>query len=296
MIDLRAQLANRLEWREHPLREVGRAVQERPDTNTTQITFSTRHGASVRGILCRPRAMHGPLPTVLVIHAHGNRHDIGADEILHGRPALVRPLGPELATLGIQTLCLDMPCFGTRAGVSESAAAKAALWQGGSLAGQMIGENVSALDWVCASGLADHTRLAVFGISMGATLGMWLAAIDTRIRAVVQECCFADYAALIDTGAHDLHGLYLTVPNLLSIASNGQIAAMIAPRSQFIGWGVEDPLTPAAAISIALEQVQAGYQNCKERLILHPEERMGHSETPAMRMRAVEFMCTQLLG
>ena len=295
MSDLRAQLADRFEARAHPLREASRRWVDHGTVDLAEVTFATTAGAPVRGILCRPKGAQGPLATVLVIHAHGNRYHIGADELMQGRPALARPLGPDLAALGVQSLCLDMPCFGARADMGESATAKAALWRGGSLAGQMLGESVSALDWLIGSGLADAGRIAVFGISMGATLGLWLAAVDLRVRALVQLCCFADYAALISAGSHDLHGIYLTVPGLLTIASNGEIAALIAPRAQFIGWGADDPLTPPAALAPARAAVQAGYAALGGDLALYPQAGVGHSETPAMRDAALCFLARNLV-
>ena len=61
---------------------------------------------------------------------------------------------------------------------------------------------------------------------MGCTIGYWLAAIDVRIRAVATECCLADFNELIKVNAHDKHGIYLCVPGLLNVASNGRIAGL----------------------------------------------------------------------
>ncbi len=278
----------------HPLAFVAATdLASGPGQSVQRLAFRTATGEAVRGVLCRP-AVGGPVPAVLVIHAHGNRHDIGADELMQGRPALAGPLGPDLARLGIAALCLDMPCFGERAGVTESAAAKAALWAGRSLAGQMLGECASALDWLRAQPWVRADRIGVFGISMGATLGYWLAAVDPRVKALAQECCLADFGALIATGAHDLHGIYLTVPGLPGLAANGEIAGMVAPRAQFIGLGDLDPLTPPEAMAIALDQVQAGYAAAGGRLALHREPDEGHRETPAMRAAALAFLQEEL--
>jgi dienelactone hydrolase len=141
------------------------------------------------------------------------------------------------------TLAIDLPGFGGRATASESALAKARLWRGRSLAGQMLGELASALDWLAARPEVDAGRIGAFGISMGATL-YWLAAVDPRIACVVHLCCFADFDRLIETGAHDLHGIYLTIPGLIDLASNGRIAGLIAPRPQLICIGDLDLLTP----------------------------------------------------
>lgn len=288
-LDLRARLAERLEARAHPLREVDRTVRSAQGVEVLDLTFRTVGGEPVRGVFCRPTGRSAPLPAVLVIHAHGNAYGIGAAELMEGRPALVRPVGPDLAAMGIQSLCLDMPCFGQRAEIRESAAAKAALWRGGSLAGQMIGESVAALDWLsCEAGVDPH-RIGVFGLSMGATLGYWLAAVDTRVAALVQECCFADFDRLIAVGAHDLHGIYLCVPGLPGLASNGEIAGLVAPRAQFIGWGERDPLTPPLATAPALAEVRAAYAARGGRLVLHREMEEGHRETAAMRAAAMQF-------
>lgn len=283
--DLRATLRDRFEIGRHPLK----FVSEHPEApGTSRLSFMAAGGEPVRGVLCCP-AGRGPWPVVLVIHAHGGAYGIGADELMAGRPALHAPLGPALATAGIASACLDMPCFGIRAGTPESAAAKAALWRGGSLAGQMLGECASALDWLAARPEVQADRIGVFGLSMGATLGYWLAAVDPRVAALAQECCLADFDALIAAGAHDLHGIYLTVPGLLALASNGGIAGLVAPRPQFVGIGEADPLTPPKALEIALDDLCAAYAARGGDLIIHREPGSGHLETPAMRDAVLRF-------
>lgn len=248
----------------------------------------------IRAFWCRPAEAKGPTPAVLIIHAHGNRYDIGAAEVIHGRPALFAPTGRALAARGIASLCLDMPCFGSRAGVTESAATKALLWEGRSLAGQMLAENLAAVDWLAAQPDVQANRLGVFGLSMGATLAYWLGALDPRLRAVAHECCFADYRQLIALGQHDLHGIYLTVPGLLAHASNGQIAGQIAPRAQFIALGDLDPLTPPQAADPALKEVRAAYAAQGGRLVIHREPASGHIETEAMHRAMLDFMQSAL--
>lgn len=297
---LRARLRRLFELDRHPLTEDrGAAVPEGEGLAyvATRLAFRKADGGGVRAIWCRPRT-HGPVPAVLVIHAHGGRYAIGADELLHGRPALHAAPGPALAARGIATLCLDLPGFGMRADGTgaawESAAAKAALWEGRSLAGQMLGESRSALDWLAARADVRPDRLGVFGISMGATLGYWLAAVDGRVHALAHECCLADFRALIAAGAHDLHGPYLTIPGLLPLASNGRIAGLVAPRAQFVGLGNTDPLTPPAAADPALRELRAAYARAGGRLVIHREAATGHIETPAMHAAMLAFLTDTL--
>jgi dienelactone hydrolase len=280
--DLRATLAARFEIGMHPLR----FLSETPEGDARRLTFATARGDPVRGFLIRPGHV-GPCPVVLVIHAHGGRYGIGAREILDGRPSLPSPVGPLLAGLGYAVLCLDMPCFGDRASVIEGPASKAALWRGSSLAGQMLGENHAALTWALAQPWCDG-RAAVWGLSMGATLGYWLAAVDPRVACLIQLCCFADLGALIATGAHDLHGPYMTVPGLVAMASAGTIAGLIAPRPQFVGWGDADPLTPPGATEPALAEARAAYAGGP--FTEYRQAGGGHAETPAMRAAWLAFL------
>jgi hypothetical protein len=155
----------------------------------------------------------------------------------------------------------------------------------------MVGEQASAFAWLAAREDVLPDRIGVYGLSMGATLGYWLAAIEPRIAAVAHLCCYADFAGLIETGAHDRHGIYLTVPGLLDIASNGEIAGRIAPRPQLIGIGDLDPLTPPVAVDRALVQTRKAYEEARAdgRLVVHREVDNGHVETPAMRTAVVDF-------
>jgi hypothetical protein len=109
---------------------------------------------------------------------------------------------------------------------------------------------------------------------------------------VAHLCCFADFGKLIESGAHDLHGHYLTVPGLLGLATNGTIAGLVAPRPQFVGLGDADPLTPPAATAPALATLAAAYRvaGAEDRLVLHREAEAGHEETPAMRQAGLAFM------
>ena len=190
-------------------------------------------------------------------------------------------------------VCLDLPCFGGRAGVSESSAAKAALWRGGSLAGDMVAELVAQVDWL--SGDARFGRIGVYGLSMGATLGYWLAAVELRVAALAQLCCLADMETLIASGAHDLHGTYLTVPGLPALARNGVIAGLVAPRPQLVCLGGLDPLTPQDAREVALKDLRAGYAGAEAALEVMLDTAVGHVETVEMRERVVTFLARALV-
>lgn len=185
-----------------------------------------------------------------------------------------------------------MPTFGSRADVTESAAAKAALWHGWTLFGQMLGEQAGALTWLRSRPDVDPACVGVMGLSLGATLAYFLAALDERIAAVAHLCCYADLASLVASGAHDLHGAYLTVPGLLRETSTGAIAGLVAPRPQLICVGLDDPLTPQAAVARAFAETRAAYAaaGAADALSLVAEPGVGHRETVLMRQRTLAFL------
>jgi dienelactone hydrolase len=295
-MDLRGWLNDSFEIGRHTLRPNGRRVSREDGVVREDLDFLTAQGEPVPGILLRPAQADAPCPAILYIHAHGGRYAMGSCELTDGRPALQSPLGPVLAGMGFVVLSIDLPCFGARATVSESAAAKARLWYGRSLAGQMLGELSAAVGWMASRDDVDPARIGAFGLSMGATFAIWLAAVDRRLGFVAHECCYADFATLVETGAHDRHGIYLAVPGLLERTTTGAIAGLIAPRPQLVMVGDEDPLTPPAAVDRALADTRAAYaaEGAPHALALHREPASGHVETPAMRARLLAFLAERI--
>jgi pimeloyl-ACP methyl ester carboxylesterase len=285
--------------RDHVLRLLGGEVgtlrvaeaAARGDGFPGDLTLRLSDGTDAPAILLRPPGA-GPAPAVLYCHAHGNRYDIGRDELIAGRPALTAPYAPDLLARGYAVLCVEMPCFGARAHVSESAEAKARLWRGTTLFVRMLAEQVAALDWLSARDDVDANRVATLGISMGGTLAWWMAAIDPRIRAAVTLCCFADLECLIRTGNHDGHGHYMTIPDLLSHASTGEVAGLAAPRPQLHCVGLADWSTPEPCFSAARRDLETAFARAgaagAAEFQVEPET--GHVETPAMRARALDFI------
>lgn len=249
----------------------------------------------VRGLLTRPVNDERALPAILYGHSHGGGYHIGARELLDGREYLLDPLGPVFARAGYVTLCIDMPTFGERATISEGAAAKALLWHGKSLFGQMLSDHAAALTYLASRDDVNAARIGAFGISMGCVLSYWLAAMDERIAAVAHICCFADFRTMIELGAHDGHGIYLTVPGLLNEADGGSIAALVAPRPQLVCIGEADSLTPPQAVARAWDELEPAYADARDRLERVSEPGVGHRETPRMRDAALTFFASHLV-
>jgi dienelactone hydrolase len=257
-----------------------------------RLTLDLGDTMPVRGLLTRPVTDDKPMPAVLYCHAHGAKYDIGAAELLEGRPSLLNPYGPVLARAGFVTLCLDMPTFGSRQKPGEDALAKALLWKGKTLMGRMLGDLLAGFDYLCARPDVDGDRVAAIGLSMGATHAYFLGALEPRLARIAHLCCYADWSSLVASGAHDLHGHYMTIPGLLAKTSTGAIAGMAAPRPQLVCVGLKDPLTPPDAIDRAFEETEVAYQRAgvADALTIIREPDTGHVETPRMREAVMAFL------
>ncbi len=256
------------------------------------LHFTSSAGEVVPAYFLRPDDGRAPAPAVLYCHAHGGRYGIGRDELMGGRPALRSPYGPALAARGYAVLCLEMPCFGARAELQETALSKAHHWRGTTLFGRMLAELSAGLDFLADAPSVDQTRIATLGISMGGTHAWWLAALDERVGAAVHLCCFADLDCLISTGGHDGHGPYMTVPGLLQRCSTGALAGLIAPRPQLVAAGLEDVFTPPDCFAAGLSELEAAYAaaGARDALEVVSDPRSAHVETKAMRNTVLDFL------
>lgn len=252
-------------------------------------------GQSVPATVTRPDGP-GPYAAVLYHHWHAGQYDVGRRELTVpiGRwPAY----GPVLARRGILSLCIDQINFGERRGRSESAVFKEMLWRGEVLFGRMVWECRKALDYLAARPDVDAGHIGALGLSMGATLSWWLAALDERVLACADLCCMTDFDALVEANGLDGHGLYYYVPGLLNHFTTAQINELICPRWHLSLNGDYDALTPPAGLARVDRELTAAYAAAgvpeRWRMV---REACGHMETARMRAEVLGFLDRVLLG
>ena len=274
------------------LQLVERRIEQRGHFTVEHLALDLGGPVPVRALLSRPNTADKPLPAVLYCHAHGAKYDIGASELLDGRPSLQSAYGPVLARCDFVSLSIDMPTFGSRQAPGEDALSKALLWHGRTLMGQMLGELLAAFGYLAARDDVDAGKIAAIGLSMGATHAYFLGALEPRLNRIAHLCCYADWQMLVDSGAHDLHGHYMTIPGLLARTSIGEIAGLAAPKPQLICVGLKDPLTPPAAVAKAFEETLVSYRRAgaEGNLQLVEDAASGHVETDAMRRAVLHFL------
>ena len=139
-----------------------------------------------------------PRGVVLYCHAHGNRFEVGKEEVLLGRPgAAVAALRAGARAPGHAVLAIDHWGFGERREPSERALVKRLLWHGDTLWGWRVHDTLAALDWLRAQPAFEALPVLTLGLSMGSTMALWAAALDERIAGCIELCCAAEYDALL---------------------------------------------------------------------------------------------------
>ena len=284
--------------RDHPITVERLAVFERDGYVVEHLVLDLNGLEPVPAYFTAPKNRPGDrLPTVLYNHASGP-YDIGKEELLHGRSALVDPpYAKVLADLGLQALAIDTWGWGERRGRPESQLAKAMLWQGRTLWGMMVFDSVRAVDYLVTRQDVDSSRLATLGLSMGSTMAWWTAAMDPRIWLTIDLCCLTDFNTLMEDNGLDGHGLYYYIPGLLKHFTTADINALIAPRPHLSLNGTYDPLTPARGLARIDETLKTVYEKAGKQdaweLFQSPT---GHFETRAMRTEIVKWLKAWLLS
>lgn len=268
------------------------STEETPHYVLEKITLDLNGSEPVPAILTKPKTGRAAYPVILYNHAHGNRYDIGKSELVSGNEFLGTPPYAEvLAEMNIAALAIDHWGFGERRGRTESELFKQMLWSGQVLWGMMVYDSLRAIEYLTTRDDIDSKRIGTLGLSMGATMAWWTAALEPRVRVCVDLCCMTDFQSLIARQWLDGHGIYYYVPRLLKYFTTSQINALIAPRPHLSLNGRYDRLTPPEG----LEKIDAELKKVYAEIGAPDAWRMvvsdsGHFETAAMRSEVVSFL------
>lgn len=143
------------------------------------IFFQTRPGMYCTANLFVPDGK-GPFPAVINVHAHSGRFDDNDQAVGHC-----------LATDGYVCLSIDPWGAGERTSVHPvqeyhgSNLGASVMNLGESLLGMQVSDNIRGIDLLCSLPYVDTKNIGVAGASGGGNQTMWLAAVDTRVKAAV---------------------------------------------------------------------------------------------------------------
>ena len=268
-----------------------------------RIIFENGAGAMIFGYLLLPDQRSDPAPVLLYNHFHGGKYDLGKNELFLDRLA-DPPLATALTGAGYIVLAIDAYCFGERqsqgpAGEREAGAAtelslfKKFLWEGSTLWGMMVRDDLLALNYLLSRQDVDSARIGTTGMSLGGSRATWLAALDERIKVTVPVAQMNRYRDFADKGDFTRHGIYYYIPGALSTGFDMEhIVSLTAPRPQIILIGDQDPHSPIEGVRKIDSYVQSIYRlydaEQNYRMIIY--EGTGHIYSPDMYTAMLEAL------
>ena len=260
-----------------------------------KIQYENGAGADVPGFVLIPDgAVHAP--AILYNHAHGGDYTIGKKEIFEDRYDLHNQIGVELVRQGYVVLAIDAYMFDERQGKgpggpeevgkeAELTLAKKFLWEGSTLMGMLVRDDLLALNYLLARPEIDPERVGTTGMSLGGTRTTWIAALDERIKVAIPVAQMNRYEEFAASGKYAEHAIYYYVPGILrSGVSMEHIAALTAPRPQLILIGDSDSLSPIDGVHIIddFNQQIYGLYGASDQFKTIIEAGIAHQYTPTM--------------
>jgi dienelactone hydrolase len=226
-----------------------------------RIVFDTEDVMSVPAYLLVPDDRRAPGPAVLAVHGHGP-----GKSIIVGLESTEAPNGDyahQLAQRGYVVLAPDLRCFGERADWNPpdhygcDTNLVHAVMAGWNPLTQNLWDMARALDVLESHDLVDAGRLGVVGLSYGATITLFLAAMDQRVSAAVVSGYFSSWRE-----AHKMPWNMCgsqVVPGMLGSIEHVDLGALVAPRPLLIESGRDDDLFPATVAADGVAKLRLVY-------------------------------------
>ncbi|MFU0853211.1 dienelactone hydrolase family protein [Kluyvera cryocrescens] len=252
----------------------------------------------IAALLLTPKTP-GPHPTIVLLHDHGSKFDIGKEKLIRpwgdaGQLASAqawadkffsgRFIGDELAKRGYTVIAIDSPGWGDRGPMvyeQQQALASNYFNLGRSLAGEVAYEDMRTVDFIASLQDVDPQRIGVLGFSMGGFRAWQLAALSEKVAATAVISWFGTYEGLMTPGNNVLRGqsaYYMLHPGMPAKMDIPDIASIAAPKPMLIFSGGQDKLFPAQAVSDAFAKVHKVWasQKADDMLVTKSWPELGH--------------------
>ena len=188
-----------------------------------KLSFQSRPGVRVTGNIYAPDG-EGPFPAVLNMHGHWEQ----------GRLAeRIQQCGHLLAKSGYVCLAVDSFGSGERCPEHGKFVCHGGLLGGGplqfgeSLMGLQLADNIRAVDLLCSLPYVRADKIGACGASGGGNQTMWLAAMDTRIKAAIPVVSVGTFESYIICP----NCICEVLPGGLSFTEESGVLALVAPRA-----------------------------------------------------------------
>jgi dienelactone hydrolase len=239
-------------------------------------------------------------PAVLAQHGHGpGKSEVCGLDDEESRAAVAEhhgDYGHKLAERGYVVLAPDLRCFGERLDWNppDKYACDLNLVHAYAAGENPLAQNLwdlgRALDVLEQHPLVDPARIGMVGLSYGATMTLFLTALDDRVRAAVVSGYFNTWR-----DAHrmpwNLCGSQV-LPGMLTDIEHVALGALVAPRALLVETGTDDPIFPLAGARAEMERLRIVYA------ALDAPERVEHDVFPGGHRwhgeRALPFLARAL--
>jgi len=227
-------------------------------------------------------------PAILALHPTS---PLGKGEIV-GQGKQDRAYGLELAERGYVVLCPDYPSFG-----DYPCDFTDRHFASGSIKG--IFNHMRCVDLLQSLVLVDPKRIGVIGHSLGGHNALFVAAFDTRIKAVVCSCGFTRFANYYGGKIAGwtsprymprLRDVYHLDPAQVPFDFD-EVLAAIAPRSLFCNAPLHDDNFAIVGVKPAMAEARKVYELLgapNALTTVHPD--CAHDFPPEIRKQAYEFL------
>lgn len=257
-----------------PLQPRTIAREDFEDYTRETVQFQSREGLLVFAYFLLPKNLSAEarLPALICLPGHGYGVDatVGLDTFGHPRPAGETDYHHDFALQAVRrgyaVLAIEILGFGRRRegefepGSSASSCQTltgTAFMLGETMAGWRVYDAMRAVDYLLTRPEVDPQRIGAMGISGGGLNTLYLAAVDTRIRAAVVSGFLNTFRNSIMSISHCIDNF---VPGLLLDAEMSDIAGLVAPRALWCENGTTDKIFPVTAFRRALNDVKKIYK------------------------------------
>jgi hypothetical protein len=213
---------------------------------------------------------------------------------------------PTLVSRGFNVVGVDLMGHGTRVEEMKHFYGR---YPNHSALGRMVGDMSDLVTSLSKASIVDPDSIYVVGSGLGAKVGLFLAALDERVRGVVSVCGFS---SLRDRAAHEgteglkhythLHGL---LPRLAGFAQRPEsvpidyddVLALIAPRPTLLMAPTLDRYHKVDSVRSIVEKARTAFaiQGDEDGLELEtPEGFNGFEHDPARKLRVIQWLEAQV--
>ena len=273
-----------------------------------RITFASSPTTRVPAYVLIPKNLRGPAPAMVDLHSHGGMFLFGKEKVVdlgNNHAAMTsyhvenydgRPTATTLVRRGYVVITIDACMFGERrvmldadlklgwdrsqyslsdvtrlnqvCRTKEATIVKALTLAGATWPGVVFWDDIRTVDYLLTRAEVDPNRIGCQGVSMGGYRALFLAALDTRIRAA----CVVGFMSTVRPMLHahvDTHSFVHFLPAIHRYLDWPDVASLTAPRSLMVLQCSQDQLFPLAGMKESIEKIAAVFERAgaKEKFV-----------------------------